>query len=514
MGEVSGVPAGEVSGARDALAQQGWSVLALAAAAPVVAGILVRSWVIRSPLMGLNSDEAFTGLQGYEVLRGRVAAVPLGNQYGAATEAFLAAPLLTFWAGVWPLRVLAAVLAALLGLAVYHLASPLLGRSPALVVALVGWSMSGAVVLLWSKTYMGYTTGVIAQVLTLTMACRAVRTTQRLALTAAAAGVAAGFAMWSHPMFGVVSILALLTPSFVYWRRLAQWWIPAALGGVVGLSSWLVFIAAHGWPSSPGSPPDTSYADRLSGFFTQLLPRVFGLRSMTGEWVGPGTVASVTPVLAGLLTAASLAGLVLLVRLRGREALPVLVSGLLAFPVLALLPPLWFYADARYGLPFVPQLLLGLGSWLLLLPRRISLGWWPVLVVPTVWILVFCVPVVHQGIGFSRADPDADAKRAVAVLDGRGITLLAGSYWSTYLASYLSGGRFDVSPDHTVRLVGQSRVVDAADPADVALVYPHGAVPRLRLPATSYRVLHLGSVDLYLPVRIPDPGGGDLANVA
>ncbi len=452
--------------------------------------------------MGLNSDEAFTGLQAYEVLRGHLSLVPSGNGYGATTEAYLLAPLLATWTGVWPLRLLATLLSAVASVAIFRLAAPLLGRAPGLVVALVGWSMSGALVLLWSKSYMGYTTGLTAQVVTLTLAGRAMRTTDRLATTAAAAGTAAGLAMWSHPMFGVVSLLALVCPAVAHRMRLRRWWIPAIGGWLVGAAPWLVFIARNGI-ASPGSPRGTSFVARLTNFGTELLPRVFGLRSMTGEWVGPEPGTALGPTVLVLLTVTSLSGLVLLVRRRGRAALPLLVTGLLAYPVLALLPQLWFFADARYGLPFVPQLLMGLGAWMLLLPGRTQRSWWPVVLVPTVWLLTFCVPVVHHRIGFAApVDPDADIKRAVAELEARDIRLVAGSYWSTYLADYVAGGRFDVSPDDTVRLVGSARVVQSADPADVALIYPAGSVPRLRLAAERYSLLRVGALTLYIPDRM------------
>src|SRR5664279_6088527 len=40
---------------------------------------------------------------------------------------------------------------------------PRIGRTVALVVGLVGWTMSGAIVVVWSHVYMGYTTGFVAQ---------------------------------------------------------------------------------------------------------------------------------------------------------------------------------------------------------------------------------------------------------------------------------------------------------------------------------------------------------------
>src|SRR5450755_423863 len=84
--------------------------LLLATLPAVIVGLLIRAWVMRSPLLALNSDEAITGLQAFEVLHGRFRLVVAGNDYGATTETYLIAPLLTFWTGVWPLRVMSALL--------------------------------------------------------------------------------------------------------------------------------------------------------------------------------------------------------------------------------------------------------------------------------------------------------------------------------------------------------------------------------------------------------------------
>lgn len=79
----------------------------------------------------------------------------------------------------------------------------------------------------------------------------------------------------------------------------------------------------------------------------------------------------------------------------------------LDFPVLAIFPPLSDYADARYSLPFLPQLLMGLGAWLLLLPARARSSPWLVAVLPTVWALAFALPQLHHSVGWTVSDPDA-----------------------------------------------------------------------------------------------------------
>ena len=192
-----------------------------------------------------------------------------------------------------------------------------------------------------------------------------------------------GFAIWSHPIFGTVALLALIAPTLYRWRALRRWWLPLAAGGVLGVSPWLLFMAQNGLPESASPVVDTTYPERVIRFVTELLPRAFGLRpELGGDWVGPDALAL---GVAALLIIASIVGMVLLVIRKGRQAVPILVAGVLAFPVLALYAPLGSIADGRYALPFLPELLMGLGAWLLLIPERIRHSPWLVITVPTVW---------------------------------------------------------------------------------------------------------------------------------
>jgi len=471
--------------------------LLIAALPAIVIGLLIRAWVMRSPLLAMNSDEALTGLQSWEVLDGRFRLIVAGNDYGATTETYLFAPILAIWSGVWPLRVLPALLSIVAAFALYRLAVPLIGRIVALTVALIGWTASGAIVLVWSRPYMGYSTGFIAQVAAVAFACHAMRTTERLARTALLAGFAAGFAIWSHPMFGIVALLALAVPSVYRWRHLRRWWLCLAAGGLVGVAPWLVFVYRNGRPESALASVETTYPERLLRFLTELLPRAFGLRAPDGTWLSPGVVAAGG---AALLVIGSLAGLVLLVVRRGVAAVPILVAGVLAFPCLAIFSPLGFVADGRYALPFLPQLLMGLGAWFLLLPGSVRRSPWLVATLPTVWALVLCVPIIHHQSGWEIGDPDQDAKRVVSELQTRNIVYLDGDYWGTYLVDYLADRSLQVSTDGTVRLEDEAAAVRGADPSAVAYIFKAGTAPRLRLPVKDYQLINFGEYDLYIPL--------------
>jgi hypothetical protein len=473
--------------------------LLLACLPAVVIGVLIRAWLLHTPLVTLNADEGVTGLQAYEVLRGKYRLIVAGNDYGSTTETYLIAPLLTFWSGVWPLRIVPFVLSVVAGYALYRLARPMFSSVPAAALALIGWTTSAAITILFLRPYMGYTTGFIALIVALALACHAMRTERHLVRTAGFAGFAAGFAIWSHPIFGTVALLALIAPTLYRWRALRRWWLPLAAGGLLGVSPWLLYIAQNGLPESASPVVDTTYPERVVRFVTELLPRAFGLRPELGEdWVGPDALAS---GVAALLIIASIAGMVLLVVRKGRQALPILVAGVLAFPVLALYAPLGSIADGRYALPFLPELLMGLGAWLLLIPERIRNSPWLVIIVPTVWALLSCVPVVHQQVGWEWTDPDADAKQMISEVQTRQIPYIAGDYWGAYLVAYLGAGRLQAAVHLPIRFDEENATVNAADPSQVAFVYQDGQTPYLRMPADHYEMMDIGLFDLYLPIR-------------
>ena len=472
--------------------------LLLACLPAVAIGVLIRVWLMHTSLARMNADEGVTGLQAYEVLRGKFRLIVAGNDYGSTTETYLIAPFLAFWGGVWPLRIVPTALSAVAGYALFRLARPIFGPIPAAAVALVGWTTSGAVTILFLRPYMGYLTGFLALITALALACHAMRADERLARTAGFAGFAAGFAVWSHPIFGTVALLALLAPTLYRWRTLRRWWLPLAAGGVLGVSPWLLFMAQNGWPESATPVVEATYAERVIRFVAELLPRAFGLHEELGDdWVGPDAVAI---GVAALLIIGSIAGMVLLVIRKGRQALPILVAGVLAFPVLALYTPLSNIADGRYALPFLPELLMGLGAWLLLIPERIRNSPWLLVTVPTAWALLFCVPVIHQQAGWEWIDPDADAKQIVSELESRDIRYLAGDYWGAYLVDYLGAGSLQAAVHLPVRFEEENATVNAADPSEVAFVYQDGQKPYPRMPVDRYQKMDLGLLDLYVPV--------------
>lgn len=538
--------------------------LLVAAIPALVLGLLIRLWIGHTPLLTANSDEALVGLQAREVLHGTFRLMVAGNDYGSTTESYLMAPLLTVTSGTWPLRLLAGVIWFGVSLAVVRLARPLVGPAPAVIAGLLTFTFSGAVVVLSSRPYFGYPTGVLAEVIALAAAGAAMAiprlrrrpateppaagpdadgdlsaadpspagpssadlspaapsatapspaepsATRRLWPIALIAGVATGFAIWSHPMFGLIGLLGLVPPTLWHWRRWGQWWATVAVGGIVGVSPWLVYIAQKGRPQAAYSASESTWVERVGQYLSDLLPRTFGAETFEGAWVRP---TAVSLAVSAVLIVAVLGGLVLLVARRGRIAWPIALAGLAGIPALAAFPQTVYVQDARYALPLLPAVVVGLVFWLTLLrgyrpvdatdpdaPRRPR---WPVVALPVAWMVLTCVPVTVQQVGWTWQDPDAGAEQVAALLVDNGIRYVRGDYWTTYLLDYYADGALQVAPDFTLRLADEAAAVDAASrtaPYQVALVYENADPPKLVLPAQDYRLLRVGGYDVYLPV--------------
>ena len=139
------------------------------------------------------------------------------------------------------------------------------------------------------------------------------------------------------------------------------------------------------------------------------------------------------------------------------ELSPIAVAGFGAVPVLALFKPLAYVVDARYSLPFMPALLVGLGAWGLLIPMRVVRSTWFLATVPVAWIALTCIPAIHQEVRWTWADPNGTAVAMARALDARDVTALRGDYWGVYLLDYLATDDLEARPDYPVRFNRRGR---------------------------------------------------------
>jgi hypothetical protein len=463
-------------------------------------GLLLRLWAIHAPVSAVNSDEALTGLQAYDVLDGQVAVMVAGNEYGGAVESFLLAPLLLVSSGVLPLKAVPIALTLVAAGALAWTARPLLSPGAALMVGATAWVSSAVAISISSLNYMGYASGQLAMILAMGCSVRVLARHERRLWPAFLAGLATGVAMWCHPMFGVVSVLAVL-PVVAACRRSARTVAVLLSGGVLGVLPWLVYLVPIGLPTVNPGPIESTYPGRIGLFVTELVPSGFGLRAGE-EWVQPSWLAQ---GMAALVLAAALLGLVLLRRRAGERAWPVVLAGWGAFPALAVFQALAYTGDGRYSTAFIPPLLLGVFSWTLLLPQRLVDRPVTVLTVPLLWGLLACVPALSQRIGWTWQDVNRPVERLASTIEQRGMTALRGNYWGVYLIDYFAEGRLDALPDSDlpVRLLRDAERAKATDVSRVAFAYGPGKVQAgavsLPAPIDQYDSMTGGAWEVWIP---------------
>jgi len=478
-----------------------------AIAAIVAVGLVLRWWVLRSTFGVLNADEAYSGLQSLGVIRdGRFPIVMDGQSYTAAIEAYVFSPLLVFaggsiaslkwiFVGVW-----LAVLFATSG-AARHLA----GRGAAAFAGVIAWLAPGALLVLSTRSYMGYTLGLAVATgalwATAVLVDQAVPTPKWSAI----AGFLAGLAVFVHPIWLTVLVPVMGVAAVVHWRQWRRFWVPAASAAVLANVPFLLWNALNSWPSLlPQLRPPGTYADRLEGFFTGLLPRGFGLRTFDGQWVLGRPLGL---AIYGLILGGVVAGCVVLVRSSTRPSrwvVPVALA--LCFPLMALLPNLVFAADGRYTIiPFAPMACaigaVGAKAVASLSPRRATAA---VVAFAAVWVSVLIVPFMHKQQMFDEGQPNAWIDRVITRLDELGIDRVAGSYWLVLPLEYRSDQRIRTAVagnPYTIRFPASQQIVGKAPGEEVAFIFPPGPQEAVwfYLPMDEYRQEDLGGVILYLP---------------
>lgn len=485
----------------------GLAPIVLAAAAVLVIGVVLRAWILRSAFGVLNGDEAYSGLQSIDVIRdGRFPIVMDGSVYTAAIDAYFFSPLMVFAGGsiavlkwgfscVWLL-----VVGASFGGARY-----LAGRRAAAFSATLVLLAPGALLVLSTRSYMGYALGL--SVAAATVWATAVVSDQATAKprSSAIVGFLAGLAFFIHPMWVTMLGPVVAVACVVHIRDWRRWWAPAAGGALLANTPFLLWNASNGWPSlnSQVYPPG-SYLDRLTGFATGLMPRALGLRTLDGRWVfgKPIGVAIYLLIAVGVVV-----GCVHLVRSSQRPSRWIVPIGLaLCFPAMALLPHLIFVLDGRYGIIPFPLIAIALGAAL----SRAVAGFSPrqalasVLVLAVVWASVTIVPFMQRQQMFERAEPNAWIDRVINRLDEVGIDRVAGSYWMVLPLEYRSDQRIRTAiagNPYVIRFPSSQRIVGRAPADEVAFLFPPGEQPPgwFYLPVDEYRQEDLGGVILYLP---------------
>lgn len=447
------------------------------------AGVAVRLWLLSH--LSLFSDEAVVGLMARQIDHGHFSTFYWGQKYGGAEPYVVAAAFALFGQGPLALNgtasVLALAAAGLAGLVAVELTGR---RALGAAVAAVVWIWPYATV--WNSVHeYGFRWVALCSGLALLWCALRLGRDPFRPWAAALAGLAAGVGWWASP-----EIVYYLVPAGVV---LGVRWLPAvwrqhdrdggrrgaaappaeggwaerhplalvavALGGaLVGMLPWLVANVRSGLaslrPSSVGVVGAPGYLARLGIFFHHVLPVQLGVQALgSGDWIG-GPVLG--PVLLGCLLAVTGAALaVVVVRLRGRQAvlpLAAVAAAVVVLPFLyAAFPGSAYWADGRYGVylpPLVALLWAGACNGVRAPSARLLVAAGAVAGLLALTLAgASGVPLTSPSAfaaGWSDGSPAIHA--VVRQMEADHLDAAYGDYWTAYDLTFLSGGRLAVSP--------------------------------------------------------------------
>ncbi len=469
-----------------------------------VTGIYYRARVLRSPVLFLNGDEAVTGIAGDLIKLGHLPVVTPGNAYGGTTESFL------FAASNWLpvdrfllLKCCSVVLWLVAAVLVGWTAGLLAGRLAGFLAGSVVWVCGGAMIVLSSQAYLGYSSGLAYVAGCYLVAVRYIDASvgsRRFDVRLILLGFLAGLAVWSHPMFICATAPLTLTVAVVGFRRSKMSPLLIGAGGLVALAPYFAWNAANGWPALETQPvpfPST-YLQRLRIFFTQLSPRGLGLRGFGGRWSWgtSGRVAYAVLILLAFI------GVVNLVRSGRTSARMVAGGAILIFPLMALFPSLVFFADGRYFINVLVAWAVLCAVGLESLVRRVP--WSVALCVVAIPVsgFIFNSAFLDNIIGTQWGDPEAPVRSVLAELDKRQVHAVFGSYWVTGRIALLSEERVASESLYPLErfpgLAAESRAVSIRRRAAVFPIDDERAT-LLPLPVVDYDRRVFGNIVVYFP---------------
>ncbi len=474
--------------------------------AVVVVGLVIRLWVLYTPLGQLIADEAYTGLQSAAVLDGRFPVVIDGLTYTAPIDSYLLAPVTAvFGQDVLLLKLFPSLAWAISAVLVVAITRRLASDRAALLAGALLWLAPGALAVIATRAYQSYSSG-MAMVTATTLAVVALvdhaRRGDRLTPTAwrsALVGGLAGFTFYMHPMYLAVLVPMLLVPGWRFRTRVREWWAPAVIAAVLANGPFLFWNAKNGWPSleQPAEAVDGP-VDRLLRFGHTLVPRAYGLRSVDGGWLFGYPLTML--LLVGLVSLAGY-GAVRLWRSDATLSAIVVLPLVLSWFILAGYTNTTVVFDGRYaivGFPFV-VIAIAVGASHLAPDRPFAM-----VAVVAVWVLVFSVPhLVHDG-GTDLADPNENFREVVRLLRERGVERVSGTYWWVLPVELLSDQEIRASVaghPYVVLLPKTQRLVESSPPESVAFVLENAfdTPLLLRLPVEQYERIELDGVVVYVP---------------
>lgn len=482
----------------------------------IATGIVARVLVLRTGFGELKADEAYTGLQAMVILDGRLPVVIDGNAYTAVIEAYIFAPL-TIWFGgsVVALKSVSIAIWALAAVVMFGCARQVIGRGAAGIAAALIWLAPGALMVLSTRAYVGYPSGLLTLTATAWAGAHLLGEGPPTPRRSLVTGFLAGLTVYIHPMFITVVIPMLVVITVIHRRQLRKWWLPAAAGALAANLPFLTWNAVNGFPSLRDEPVfETTYGERLKGYFVELLPQAIGLRRAGGERfvTGDGSLLFPLPmmvVVVGGLLILGWFGVASLVR-RGRQGTLILAPLILGWFLMALIGSLSFTVDGRYGIIQFPFIVLVIAAGIATVTDGSSERWGRIgggvasSALLGAWVLVLFLPWWWEATRGERVDPNDDFAAVIELLDEHEISHVAGTYWRVLNLEYMSDRRIRaavITHPPIVRFPDSQRLVEAQPAETVAFVFELWQDDDWRLigPRDHYDRIIIRDMIVYLP---------------
>jgi hypothetical protein len=264
---------------------------AVGVVAVVIAGLVLRWFILTHALGSLDGDEATTGLVARHLLHNHEHPVFYwASNYGGTLEAAVTAAVFAVTgSSVLVLKLVSAVWFAAAAVLTWRVGRRLVDERVGAVAGLLFW--------VWPATYVWWSTksrgfygsvlvlGLVVALTALRVAERPERTLDWLVL-----GLAAGVGWWDQPQIVTLVVPVGLWLLLRNWRALRRAWI-AVPAAVIGAAPWLLWNVRNHWASFdvPPQPTSASYATRFARFWTEGIPMATGLRvPYVMRWVAPG----------------------------------------------------------------------------------------------------------------------------------------------------------------------------------------------------------------------------------
>lgn len=417
-----------------------------------VVGYAIRGYLLGTKFGELNADEAFTGLQALEIAKGDLPIVYRGIGYTGIVDSYVFAPFtMLFGARVVPLKLLTSLWWIASSVVMFHVVRSIRRDSGcehpdrwAWLGAAMLWLTPGAMMVVSIRAWEAYGLLLATTFASAFMVRRVVLKEANVRRDVLWAGALLGFAFYLHPMTLASVIPIALVPCWTLRRRFRDWWIPALGAAVFVNIPFLAWNVKNDWLSlSQPSPPMNSTWDRLSSFFTGLLPRAFGFMNMDGSWIW----GAISVVIYLLLLALVSYGIAVLVR-KVPGGLVFALPAVLCWPILSLFNNMWFVEDGRYssvGFPFlIVAMVVGLadiaGRFHSRFTARSGFA-----VALAVWLGVLVLPWSKVNAGPRVEDPNERIRVLVEILEDEGFRFAAGNYWLMNPIEYQSDQRIHVA---------------------------------------------------------------------